>query len=280
MTKLIINDHRKTCYNVKPQIISNNLPSAFEYPKVIKKKYKIFLIRKLNEEISDEKLLILKEFKNSSDLTELRKRYGNPSKFYNQLYEQLKNKLDEKIANNNSMERMINSDKAKLKKVILKPIEIKDPRVYLPSATNIKFDISKNKDILIKNIDNKSNLKNKLHLEEIKENDSSPNNEHSNKYNKFAKTTYVDHQKHNELDNEHESRAINNVSDLKGPLMNTTFPVKNIVYKFKLEEMITIKVIKRSKNLGVVKKMLHAPSLKLFTIKVGFDSLLGNPFNQ
>jgi len=277
---MIINDQRKTCYNVKPQIISNNLPSAFEYPKVIKKRYKPYYHRKLNEEITDDKLLILKEFKNSSDLTELRKRYGNPSKFYNQLYEQLKNKLDEQIANNNSMERMINSDKAKLKKVILKPIEIKDPRVYLPSSTNIKFDISKNKDILIKYTEDNSKIKNKLHLEEIKESDFSPNNEHSNKYNKFAKTTYVDHQKQYELDNEHESRVINNVSDLKGPLMNTTVPAYNNGYKFKLEEMITIKVIKRSKNLGVVKKMLHAPSLRIFTIKVGVDLLVGNPYNQ
>lgn len=38
MTKMMFNDQRKTCYNVKPQIISNNLPSAFEYPRELKKR--------------------------------------------------------------------------------------------------------------------------------------------------------------------------------------------------------------------------------------------------
>lgn len=179
------------------------------------------------------------------------------------------------------MERMMNSDKAKLKKVILKPIEIKDPRLYLPSSTNIKFDFHKNEQIITKNNEEKNKIKNKLHLEEIKESDFSPNNEHSNKYSKFAKTTYIDYQKQHELYNENESRINNNVSDMKAPIVNNTIPYNNNPgNKLKLEEMITIKVIKRSKNLGVVKKMLHAPSLRIFTIKVGFDLLLGNSYYQ
>jgi hypothetical protein len=39
MTKMILNDQRKTYYNSKPQIISNNLPAAFEFPKEKKRRY-------------------------------------------------------------------------------------------------------------------------------------------------------------------------------------------------------------------------------------------------
>lgn len=36
--------------------------------------------------------------------------------------------------------------------------------------------------------------------------------------------------------------------------------------RLKLEEMITLGIIKGSKNTGTVKKMLHAPTLKVFVV--------------
>ena len=37
---------------------------------------------------------------------------------------------------------------------------------------------------------------------------------------------------------------------------------------FNLSEMVTLQIIKSSHETGVVKKMLHAPTLKLFAVKV------------
>jgi hypothetical protein len=39
-------------------------------------------------------------------------------------------------------------------------------------------------------------------------------------------------------------------------------------YKLKLEEMITLNVIKNINTCGIVKKMLHIPSLRLYTVRV------------
>ena len=36
---------------------------------------------------------------------------------------------------------------------------------------------------------------------------------------------------------------------------------------FKLEEFVTVEIIKRSQNTGAVKKMLHVPTMKLYIIK-------------
>ena len=172
-------------------------------------------------------------------------------------------KLQLHLEKDNSIEKIKNLDKVKTKKVVLKPIEIKDPRLYLPSSTNIKFDISKETQSEI----NKNKLKKNFHLDEIKENRFSPTNVDKNhKYNKFAKTTYVDYQK--EIENERDYR-LNNMSSSIPPQMNSTliaYPKSEC--KIKLEEMITIKVLKRNKNLGIIKKMIHAPSLKIYTIKV------------
>ena len=42
VTKLMFdNQNRRTCYNIKPQIMTNNMPSAFEIPKENKKKYSL-----------------------------------------------------------------------------------------------------------------------------------------------------------------------------------------------------------------------------------------------
>lgn len=221
---------------------------------------------------------MVKEFKSSTDLTELRKRYGGPENFYNHLFEQLKNKLDDQIANNISIDKKTEQIKSKMKKVILKPIEIKDPRIYLPSTTNTKFDMIRHPEGLSKINEEKSKVKNKLHLEEIKETDFSPVNENNKKYNKFAKTTYVDYQNQNETEKDQESR-INNASVLIGPQMNNTLGANmRIGQNIKLEEMITLKVLKRNKNLGVIKKMLHAPSLRIYTIKVIMYLRLGNSY--
>ena len=223
----------------------------------------IFIRKSYEDNLRENKLLIIKEFKSSSDLSELRKKYGGPANFYNHIFENLKTKLQLHLEKDNSIEKIKNLDKVKTKKVVLKPIEIKDPRLYLPSSTNIKFDISKETQSEI----NKNKLKKNFHLDEIKENRFSPTNVDKNhKYNKFAKTTYVDYQK--EIENERDYR-LNNMSSSIPPQMNSTiiaYPKSE--WKIKLEEMITIKVLKRNKNLGIIKKMIHAPSLKIYTIKV------------
>jgi len=43
--------------------------------------------------------------------------------------------------------------------------------------------------------------------------------------------------------------------------------MKSEVYPVKLEEMITLSILKGTGNTGSVKKMLHVPTLKLYTIK-------------
>ena len=216
--------------------------------------------------------MIIKEFKSSTDLSDLRRKYGGPANFYNHIFEQLKNKLEKQMANE-SVEKRVNLEKAKTKKVILKPIEIKDPRVYMPSTTNIRFDINRNeeKSNNIYQFEEKKIIKNKLHLEEIKENQLSPvYGKNGNRYSNFAKTTYVDYQKDYQMDPEKELKLVkDNSGMIAHPVMNSTLvTLSKPPYQIKLEEMITLRVIKRSKNLGVVKKMLHAPSLKVYAIKV------------
>ena len=44
-------------------------------------------------------------------------------------------------------------------------------------------------------------------------------------------------------------------------------------YHLKLNEMITINVVKSSHETGAVKRMLHAPTLKLYAIKVNSNNL-------
>ena len=46
-------------------------------------------------------------------------------------------------------------------------------------------------------------------------------------------------------------------------------PVKIFVksHEVKLEEMITIGIMKRSRNSGAMKKMLHVPTMRLFAVK-------------
>lgn len=39
-----------------------------------------------------------------------------------------------------------------------------------------------------------------------------------------------------------------------------------------LSEMVTLQIIKSSHETGVVKKMIHAPTLKLYAVKVAFSS--------
>ena len=41
----------------------------------------------------------------------------------------------------------------------------------------------------------------------------------------------------------------------------------------KLEEMITLSIIDNSKSNGLVKKMLHVPSLKIYTVRVYYFNL-------
>jgi hypothetical protein len=194
----------------------------------------------------------------------LRKKYAGPSNIYNNIFEQLRSKLEKHISSNNMEEKRVNLEKNKTKKVILKPIEIKDPRLYLPSSTGVKFDINRQD---IPQNDEKNFIKNKLHLEEIKENQMSPSNAKSKKYSNFAKTTYVDHLNYYE-DNQ-DKIVNNNISGPHQPQMNTTIVASQKPnLKIRLEELITLKVLKRNKNLGVVKKMVHAPSLKIYTVKV------------
>jgi hypothetical protein len=249
MTKMAF--HRKTCYNIKPQIISTNLPSAFEFPRDMKKK-------RSHEAKTEEKLVIIKEFKNSTDLADLKRKYRGPSTVYNYMFEQMKNKIEKQDE--------MKVSQYKTKKVILKPIEIKDPRVYFPSSTNLVNEAA---------VGQKGfGFKNRLYVEEMKE--SSPLSEKFKA--KFAKTTYVDY----EEQFEGKPRLLNNPSMVAVPAdFNTSVVVKRTNYKMRLDEMITLKVMKRNKNWGVVKKMLHASSLRIYVAKVeSFKIILGNSDNK
>lgn len=41
----------------------------------------------------------------------------------------------------------------------------------------------------------------------------------------------------------------------------------NSIFKVRLEEMITLNLMKSNKNSGAIKKMLHAPTLSIFAVK-------------
>lgn len=223
----------------------------------------------------DEKIRIIKEFKSSTDLTEIRKKHAAPNIIHNHIFEELKNKLEKQMASNNSVEKRINLEKAKSKKVILKPIEIKDPRLYAPASTNTKFELPKQ--VSTNNFNQEKNIKNRLLMEEIRENEYSPISNGVKRHPNFAKTTYADNPiNYNDYEKvmKKQLEYYNNETVYEGPMMrNSTLTINpnatiKAPSKIRLEELITVKVLKRNKNLGVVKKVVHAPTLRLYAVKV------------
>ena len=141
-------------------------------------------------------------------------------------------------------------EQRKTSKIILKPIEIKDPR-------KMNREVSKEKPQRPASKIQKNTIDKQVERVSV---------------NKFAKTTLDFKFKHNnemKTDNNQDStnmitnQIITNVSNVTNP---TTVAV-TLEHKFRIEDMLTLSIIKFS-NIGQVKKMIYSNSLKIYTIRV------------
>jgi hypothetical protein len=199
---------RKTKIN-KPPLISSLLPAVFEFPKV-GKRYSFIKFRQ-NENHAQETPIAKKE-----------KYFLEPIR--------IRKNLNRKTIITRSENIIKQSDEMDIKrqfnKIILKPIEIKDPR---KKVREINLNVS----IL----------------------DMPPG--YNKEFEQFSKTSDLNFKQHND-----KTDKVNNIK-----LINNSNhePEK---YKVKLEEMITLGITTSTGTCGLIKKMLHVPSLKIYTIRV------------
>jgi hypothetical protein len=169
-----IKNMEKTIYKIKPQLISNKLPSAFEIPKFSSNIKEGLLITQENSE--NKNIKANQHVKQNS--TVYNKYNLEPIKMNTARKTVLKNILE---ANIESDQKVIEEEKSpigKSNKLILKPIEIKDPRKMNSVKKN---ESSKFIEHVISN-----NLNNQL-LPDIKNQNGSPFLQKT--FEKFSKTS-------------------------------------------------------------------------------------------
>lgn len=172
-------------------------------------------------------------------------------------------------------------------KLILKPIEIKDPRKnqnwngnnnniiklitnndIVNLNTSVLLESSKfsrtsdfNNFKLLENIENYNNIE----ITRLEENLNLKPGEIIKNIRKMRKMKKDNnnHSINNDLiSNTEIADEIGTINDLNNNTNN------NNIYKIKLEEMITLNLINSTKTCGFIKKMLHAASLKIYAIRV------------
>lgn len=178
-----------------------------------------------------------------------------------------------KVLESNEVEKKIEEKISN--KLILKPIEIRDPRKY--HSNNVKKE---NNQFFNNNNLNATIFESSPYLQKSLE--------------KFSKTSDFNFKIFENLENYNTeiSRLEENLNLKPGEIIKNIYMLKNLnfnevnnissmkmnnlqmladampKYKLKLEEMITLNIFHSTKTCGIVKKMLHAPSLKIYVVRV------------
>lgn len=152
--------------------------------------------------------------------------------------------------NYNSNEKL--EEQRKTSKIILKPIEIRDPR------KNCRESSKSREKVVQERPKSKIQIKNKeKKLEEDREKNLM----------KFAKTTLDFNFKHKmvnktDIDQDSTNMITNNVTN------NNQYTNSNIESSIKMEDMITLSILNSAQALGQCKKMFHSRLFKIYVIKV------------
>lgn len=237
---------------MKPPLISSKFPAAFEITKRIDlKKSPLEKIEENNKDLNEKEKE--KEISNKYNLEPIKLKTVRRNKNYKQEISNILVMDIEKIeVDNKFLDEVVSRKKNKM---LLKPIEIRDPRrLNHPNNNSVE---SRNIDYTI---------------------EKSPNIRTSiEKY--FSKTSNFNFKIIEDLNIEGYSNEIKRLEEnLKlnpGDIMKNINMLKNKSkindnndsYKLKLEEMITLNMINSTKTCGSIKKMVHAPSLKFYTVR-------------
>jgi hypothetical protein len=282
-------------YRIKPPLISNKFPSAFEIVKVDNKKQQhqnqlLHPLVKINENQNENKessssgSIKKRNIKSQSkkdfnlepiNLKTVKQKQIMKTKLSNELkLIDSGRKLEEDRENNFNQ---YNLKIQKNKKFILKPIEIRDPsrknlnkenkNLYDKSSLSPRIRISLEVE---KNFAKTSIVNFKL-LENIDLKNLDKNEKYSFEISKIEKNLKM---KPGEImkmyknlnENEDKIKMINSYYEKNN--VKQSINKENSIKNLKLEEMITLGSINSSRTCGNIKKMLHVPSFKIYTVRV------------
>jgi hypothetical protein len=265
-------------YRIKPPLISSKFPSAFEFSKSDNKKSQLQPLMKINE--------IKNDHKDSSNSDSGKKRKNSDAKKSLNL-EPIKLKvvkakqiMKTKLSNDlklldkeNEMEeynKITAYENKRNNKFILKPIEIRDPRKVVnreifeksPQPAEIRYSFEKNfaktsivNFKLLENMDLQSLERNEKYSSEISKIEKNLNI-HPGEYVKLYKNIKIENEEKTKMIKSHYENIVKEEMDTKES-------------KFlKLDEMITLCNINSSRTCGNIKKMLHVPTFKIYTVRV------------
>lgn len=284
-------------YRIKPPLISSKFPSAFEIIKVDN-----------NKQIQNQLLQPLKrinEKRESSSSESIKKRNSNSQmKSYNDRLDRLdrlepinlkivrqKQIMKTKLSNELKLidaerkleeerEKNLNQKNIKIqknKKFILKPIEIRDPsrknnkNIFDRSSMSptIRISLETEKNFAKTSIVNFKILEN-LDLKNLEKNEKYSSEISKIEKNLKMKPGEIMKMYKNLNENEDKYQMIKSyyTNNIKHSLSTIPTNKESSIKNLKLGEMITLANINSSRTCGNIKKMLHVPSFKIYTVRV------------